>query len=308
MWHEAYSLALESKWKRNLSPSPTSGFHVGATCLLSVEMVGLPEQWPGALLHSILVLVSMELAGTFVALPMRMICKAVLLTKMSKLVINSWSTYKQYSHLDTSDRLIWGVVPLELENVLTHMSCAKQSLFPSTRSCKQSIFCTDWWKAKLRWSDVWEDMFGGEFQWLFISKIQRAMQWTGEPIWNCSTLPVFRGQSHLQFRTRQEMDWREVEAETLNPKDWEHIGNNLETLASGLITGRYDRRLALQRVSNFAIKIKVFMPSLVLALDAVVMPAVSTTAAPTDCCCLVWPLCISCSHPSGDEETDLVYS
>ena len=148
--------------------------------------------------------------------------------------------------------------------IMSWLTCLAQSnlsLFPSTRSCKQSIFCTDWWKAKPRWSDAWEDMFGGpQSQWLFISKIQQSMQWN--PSGTASA------QSRLE-RGRKLTDGRWRLRLWIIENTFGNAGfraHNRPILADSPST---------LRVSNFAIKIKDFMPSLVLALDAVVMPAAS---------------------------------
>lgn len=182
--------------------------------------------------HTFLVL-SMELAWPFVALPMRMICKAVLLTTDPptnniafghKWKIYTYHIYKyiyiyMYAYLYIHNYIyIYLYVGWFLWNlIMSWLTCLAQSnlsLFPSTRSCKQSIFCTDWWKAKPRWSDAWEDMFGGpQSQWLFISKIQQSMQWN--PSGTASA------QSRLE-RGRKLTDgrWR---LRLWIPKDWEHI-------------------------------------------------------------------------------------
>ena len=182
--------------------------------------------------HTFLVL-SMELAWPFVALPMRMICKAVLLTTdppTNNIAFgHKWKIYTyhiyisiyMYAYLYIHNYIYNLYVEWFLWNlIMSWLTCLAQSnlsLFPSTRSCKQSIFCTDWWKAKPRWSDAWEDMFGGpQSQWLFISKIQQSMQWN--PSGTASA------QSRLE-RGRKLTDgrWRLRLWNTLNPKDWEHI-------------------------------------------------------------------------------------
>ena len=155
---------------------------------------------------------------------------------------NNWSTYKQHRiwtqvkdlHVSYIYISIYMYAYLYIHNyiynlyvewflwnlIMSWLTCLAQSnlsLFPSTRSCKQSIFCTDWWKAKPRWSDAWEDMFGGpQSQWRFISKIQQSMQWN--PSGTASA------QSRLE-RGRKLTDgrWRLRLWNTLNPKDWEHI-------------------------------------------------------------------------------------
>lgn len=123
---------------------------------------------------------------------------------------------------------VCGVVPLEPDNVLTHMSCAKQFV-------SFSIY------EKLQAIDLLYRLMKSQtpLKWCMRRHVRRSSVSVAfhqqdsainavKPIWNC-----FRAKS---FGTGQEIDWREVEAETLNPK---RLRTHLETLASGLITDRY---------------------------------------------------------------------